>query len=112
MSALESSSHITNAMRFLATKCPCNRKAILTHIDWEHIAVHWPTIGSYILGNQISLGPLIRPNDVCVLRGNPGKTTMTATNRIPDLWSQQQEGKEPMLDTVRKTLDTAAEDDP
>src|SRR5258708_25839466 len=33
-------------------------------------------------------------------------------DRSPDLWSQRPERKESMLDTIRKTLDTAVEDDP
>jgi hypothetical protein len=38
--------------------------------------------------------------------------TVTMRERSPDLWSQRKEGKESMLDTIRKTLDTAVEDDP
>jgi hypothetical protein len=42
-----------------------------------------------------------------------GKTIMTATmpERSPDLCAQRQDGKESMLDTIRKILDTAVEDD-
>src|SRR5689334_15426394 len=45
--------------------------------------------------------------------GNPGKTTMTATmlEQSPDLWPQREDGKS-VLDTIRKTLDTAVQDDP
>src|SRR5260370_15737898 len=38
--------------------------------------------------------------------------TATMLERSPDLGSQRQEGKESMLDTIRRTLDTAVEDDP
>jgi hypothetical protein len=38
--------------------------------------------------------------------------TATMLERSPDLWSQWQDGKESMLDTIRKTLDTAVEDEP
>ena len=38
--------------------------------------------------------------------------TATMLERSPDLGSQWQEGKESMLDTIRKTLDTAVQDDP
>jgi hypothetical protein len=46
--------------------------------------------------------------------GNPGKTTMTATmlEQSPDLWPQRREGNESVLDTIRKSLDTAVQDDP
>jgi benzoate/toluate 1,2-dioxygenase subunit alpha len=38
--------------------------------------------------------------------------TATMLQRSPDLWSQRQEGKKSMLDTIQETLDTAVEDDP
>jgi hypothetical protein len=38
--------------------------------------------------------------------------TTTMLERGPDLWSHRQEGKESVLDTIQKTLDTAVQDDP
>jgi hypothetical protein len=38
--------------------------------------------------------------------------TATMLEPRPDLWSQRRERKESVLDTIRKTLDTAVQDDP
>jgi benzoate/toluate 1,2-dioxygenase subunit alpha len=38
--------------------------------------------------------------------------TVTMLERSADLWPQRQVGKEAVLDTIQKTLDTAVEDDP
>jgi len=84
------------------------------HIDWENIAIHWTKYAHrFQCGrHRLALSP-DQMMSTCSAT-NPGKITMTVTmlEQNPDLWSQREEGKESVLDTIRKTLDTAVQDDP
>src|SRR6266436_2152220 len=84
------------------------------HIDWENIAIHWTKYAHrFQCGrHRLALSP-DQMMSTCSAT-NPGKITMTVTmlEQNPDLWSQREEGKESVLDTIQKTLDAAVQDDP
>src|SRR6266446_4791827 len=73
------------------------------HIDWENIAIHWTKYAHrFQCGrHRLALSP-DQMMSTCSAT-NPGKITMTVTmlEQNPDLWSQREEGKESVLDTIR-----------